>query len=106
MLEVTTSLIRFWEQEFTHIRPRKNGKGDRRYTRKDIDDIKQVYILVKEKGYTLLGAKEFIRGKKDKKNDDIIKTLSGLKQLLLEVRAQLPDTYNLPSEDTSSQMPA
>lgn len=91
MLGVATSLIRFWETEFAHIKPKKNVKGDRRYTAKNIEDLKVVYNLVKEKGFTLQGAKEFLKGKKDKKNSEVIDTLNRVKRLLLEIRDRLPE---------------
>ena len=90
MLGVATSLIRFWETEFPHIRPKKNTKGDRRYVKKEIEDIRVIYQLVKDKGYTLQGAKEFIRGRKDKKNLELRETLTKVKALLLEIKNRLP----------------
>jgi DNA-binding transcriptional MerR regulator len=90
LLVVTTSLIRFWESEFPHLRPRKNSKGDRRYTQKDIDALRQVYHLVKEKGYTLQGAKDFLGNNKDKKNTETIEALKNLKRFLVELRDRLP----------------
>jgi len=90
MLIVSTSLIRFWESEFPHLRPRKNSKGDRRYTQKEIDALRQVYHLVKEKGYTLQGAKDFLNGHKDKKNVETIESLKNIKRFLVELRDRLP----------------
>jgi DNA-binding transcriptional MerR regulator len=55
---VSTSLIRFWESQFDNIKPKKNKGGARRYTKEDLEQIKLIYKLVKEKGYTLQGAKE------------------------------------------------
>ena len=66
MFAVANSLIRFWEKEFDIINPKKNKKGNRRYTKDVIENIKLVYHLVKEKGYTLPGAKEIIKSKKIK----------------------------------------
>jgi len=60
MFGVAASLIRYWETEFTSLKPQKNKKGDRRYTAKDIKHLDQIYVLVKEKGYTLEGAKKEI----------------------------------------------
>lgn len=91
MLSVTTSLIRFWETEFPHLRPRKNSKGDRRYTQKEIDALRQVYHLVKEKGYTLQGAKDFLSGNKDKKAAETIDALQNIRKFLLEIRERLPE---------------
>ncbi|PID68444.1 MAG: transcriptional regulator [Flavobacteriia bacterium] len=56
--DVNTSLIRYWEKEFKVLKPQKNSQGKRRYTKKDVDIFKQIYFLVKEKGYTLEGAKQ------------------------------------------------
>ena len=65
MFKVAASLIRYWEGEFDIIRPKKDKKGNRRYTNDDIQKIRYVYHLVKEKGYTLQGAQEVIAsGKK------------------------------------------
>ena len=61
MFEVNTSLIRFWEKEFTQLKPKKNKKGNRLFTVKDIDKLNSIYILVKEQGFTLDGAKSQLR---------------------------------------------
>jgi DNA-binding transcriptional MerR regulator len=53
---VSTSLIRYWEDEFPQITPRKNGKGDRRYTKSDVEKVARIYELIKEKGFTIRGA--------------------------------------------------
>ena len=58
---VATSLIRFWETEFEIIKPHKNKKGNRVFTKEDVEDVRIVYFFVKEKGYTLQGAKEMIK---------------------------------------------
>lgn len=60
-LEVNTSLIRYWEKEFGMIRPKRTGRGDRLYTRKEIDLLKRIKHLVKEEGFTLQGAREQLR---------------------------------------------
>lgn len=60
-LGVNTSLIRYWEKEFGTLRPRRTGRGDRLFTRKDIDQLRKIQHLVKEKGFTLNGAKEQLR---------------------------------------------
>ena len=59
--KVSRSLIRYWESEFTFLSPLKNSKGDRRYTKKHIDQLQLVYDLVKVEGYTLDGAKNKIK---------------------------------------------
>ena len=61
MFEVNTSLIRFWEKEFTQLKPKKNKKGNRLFTVKDIDKLNSIYVLVKEQGFTLDGAKSQLK---------------------------------------------
>lgn len=89
MLSVSASMIRFWESEFPHLRPKTNKKGDRRYKIADIEAIKQVYILVKEKGYTLQGAKEHLKGQKAGKHKSHKEVLQGVREFLLEISRQL-----------------
>lgn len=84
MFEVNNSLIRFWEKEFTIIKPKKNKKGNRYFTDKDIDNFKIIFHLVKERGYTLDGAKKKLRENKE----DTIKNVEIVNQLK-EIRAQL-----------------
>lgn len=60
-LGVNASLIRYWEKEFGTVRPRRNGKGDRLYTEKEIDQLRRIHHLVKTQGFTLQGAKERLR---------------------------------------------
>ena len=62
-LGVNTSLIRYWEKEIGGVRPRRTSKGDRLFERKDIDQLKRIHHLVKEKGFTLNGAREQLRSK-------------------------------------------
>ncbi|MCK5277860.1 MAG: MerR family transcriptional regulator [Cyclobacteriaceae bacterium] len=90
MLDVATSLIRFWESEFDIIKPKKNRKGNRQFTREDIDNVKLIYHLVKEKGYTLQGAKDLLKDGNDvlKEKIEIINSLKNVKSFLLEIRAK------------------
>ena len=81
MFDVTTSLVRFWETEFDILQPKKNRKGDRLFTPKDIENLKIIYNLVKEKGYTLKGAKEYLKSSPNKAN-----AASDTKNLLLKLR--------------------
>lgn len=87
-LGVNTSLIRYWEKEFGSIRPKRTGKGDRLYTRKEIEHLQRIQHLVKEKGYTLQGAREQLR-KAD--NVEVAATLDveQLRNRLLELRTKL-----------------
>lgn len=69
MFNVNTSHIRFWSKEFDVIRPATNKKGNRMYTQPDIENFKKIYHLVKEKGFTLKGAKTELKDKKPFKNE-------------------------------------
>jgi len=91
MFGVAPSLIRFWEKEFDIINPKKNKKGNRRYTKDVIENIKLVYHLVKEKGYTLQGAKEIIKNKKNKtlNHIEVIKSLEKVKAFLVELKERI-----------------
>ncbi len=66
MFNVSKSLIRFWESEFDLLRPHKNSKGDRRFTVQNIEQFQTIYHLVKEKGFTLDGAKRELKQSKER----------------------------------------
>ncbi|HEY4323431.1 MAG TPA: MerR family transcriptional regulator [Mucilaginibacter sp.] len=91
LFDVNQSLIRFYEKEFDILQPKKNKKGNRYFTAEDIDNLKIIFNLIKEKGYTLNGAKEYLKsnttGTKD--NQRVITSLENLKRFLIEVRDQL-----------------
>ncbi len=84
MFNVNTSLIRFWEKEFEIISPKKNPNGNRKFTKKDIYNFKIIYHLVKEKKFTLEGAKEKL--KSDKK--EFVKKIE-LRNKLLKVKGRI-----------------
>lgn len=67
--QVNASLIRFWEKEFDVISPKKNKKGNRYFTTDDIKNLQLIYHLVKERGYTLEGAKIALQEKGNIKED-------------------------------------
>lgn len=91
MFNVNTSLIRFWEKEFDIIRPHKNKKGNRLFTTKDIDNFHKIFHLVKERGYTLQGAKDKLKNEADNYDRDfeIVKSLDKMKEFLLALKKQL-----------------
>ena len=93
MFDVNTSLIRFWEKEFVVIRPKKNKKGNRMFTKKDVDNFHLIYHLVKEKGYTLKGAKESLihENRKDKMDTEmlVVNTLKDTREFLLKLAQEL-----------------
>lgn len=88
---VNTSLIRFWEKEFDAIRPKKNAKGDRKFTPEDIKTLELIYHLVKERGFTLEGAKTHLKENKHKtlNNFEIIRKLETVKTELLNIKNHL-----------------
>src|SRR5437879_3289463 len=90
MFKVNQSLIRFWENEFDILKPKKNRKGDRLFRPEDIKNLQLIYHLMRERKYTMEGAKEFI--KHNKKADDkfaMIESLKKLKGFLNELKASL-----------------
>ena len=88
---VNTSLIRFWEKEFKEIKPKKNAKGDRRFSKTDIETLQVIYHLVKERGFTLEGAKIHLKeqGQQTLTNYEIIRKLESIKAELLKIKNQL-----------------
>ena len=89
--KVNASLIRFWEKEFDVIKPKKNAKGNRKFTPEDIKNLELIYHLVKERGFTLEGAKTHLKeeGKKTLNNFEIIRKLENIKSTLLQLKNQL-----------------
>lgn len=88
---VNASLIRFWDKEFDVLKPKKNKKGNRMFTPDDIKNLQMIYHLVKEKGFTLEGARQKLKSKPDeiKDNFDIISKLEAVKAELLKIKNQL-----------------
>jgi DNA-binding transcriptional MerR regulator len=91
MFKVNTSLIRFWEKEFDIIRPQKNKKGNRLFTQEDVDNFHIIFHLVKERGFTLQGAKEKLKGNKEEtiQNTEIVKSLEKIRSFLLQIKEEL-----------------
>ena len=91
MFNVAPSLIRFWETEFEIIQPKKNRKGNRQFTREDIDNVKLIFHLVKEKGFTLQGAKEMVKSDSVALRDkmEVIDSLRNIRKFLQELRENL-----------------
>mgnify|MGYP000998178131 CR=1 FL=1 len=88
---VNPSLIRFWEKEFDIIKPKKNKKGNRLFTKTDIDNFHLIFHLVKERGMTLKGAQKKLKENKDDtlNNFEVVKTLKNIKEILLEIRENI-----------------
>ncbi len=91
LFDVNPSLIRFWESEFDVLQPKKNRKGNRLFTQEDIENIKIIYHLVKEKGFTLSGAKEEMKKNPDDLKDQqkVVHALEKLKTFLLDIKDSL-----------------
>lgn len=92
MFNVNTSLIRYWEKEFPIIRPKKNQKGNRQFTKKDIENIHKIHYLVKDRGMTLDGAKSYLRNNNGVANFELIKTLQGIRAMVMELKESLETT--------------
>lgn len=90
-LNITTSQIRFWESEFDTISPQKNRNGKRQFTKEDIENIKMVHHLVKEKLYTLDGARQMLKNnsKTLKSKVEMIESLEEIKLFLTELKQKL-----------------
>lgn len=91
MFDVSTSLLRYWETEFPQISPSKNRKGDRRYTPRDIRRIKTIYILLKEEGFTIDGARAAYKKRQEKEKDieTIINRLKDVRSGLTSMQEKL-----------------
>ncbi len=88
---VNTSLIRFWEKEFDVLKPKKNAKGNRKFTPEDIKNLQFIFHLVKERGFTLEGAKTHLKEEKKQSlnNFEIVRKLEGVKNQLLKIKENL-----------------
>ena len=88
---VNASLIRFWDKEFGALNPKKNAKGNRRFTPEYVTNLKLIYNLVKERGYTLEGAKTYLKNQNQKSltNFDVITKLEMVKNELVKIKKQL-----------------
>ena len=91
MFEVAPSLIRFWETEFEVLKPKKSKKGNRLFTPKDIENLRIVYHLVKERGFTIQGAREVLKNKGVQTRDkyEIIQSLEKVRDFLTNIKNQL-----------------
>lgn len=89
--DVNTSLIRFWEKEFDVLKPKKNAKGNRKFTPNDIKNLELIFHLVKDRGFTLEGAKIHLKENKQETltNFEIIRKLETVKSELLKIKDQL-----------------
>lgn len=90
MFKENTSLIRYWEKEFSVLKPKKNKKGDRFFRPEDIKNLKMIYHLLRERKYTIEGAKEFLKNNKAAgEKHQMIESLEKVKMFLLELKNNL-----------------
>jgi DNA-binding transcriptional MerR regulator len=91
MFDLPASTLRYWEQEFPVLKPRRNKKGTRYYTKKDIDNLYTIYHLVKERGMTLKGARQKIRDNKEDLEQDtqVVKKLQQIREMLIRIRDEI-----------------
>ena len=93
LFDLNASTLRFWEKEFDLLNPTKNKKGNRLFTKKDIEHIASIVELVKQKGYTIQGAKEQLKHKSTNSNasesvSEVIAKLKNIKSKLIQLRDQ------------------
>lgn len=90
-LDVAPSLLRYWENEFPSIKPKRNSRGTRFYTTKDIEEIERIHFLVKEQGFTLQGAKEKLKTDKQgiNSNIEVVQKLKEIRAFLVQLKASL-----------------
>ena len=91
IFKVNTSLVRFWEKEFDILKPKKNNKGNRLFTKQDLDNLHIIYHLVKERGFKLNGAKKKLKQNFDEvvSSVEMVKSLKNIKSFLVEMKESL-----------------
>ena len=91
MFDVSVSSIRYWEKAFDILKPKKNKKGNRMFTKKDVENLRIIYHLTKERGFTLEGAKRKLRENKTDTIDniEIISHLKNIRKFLVDFREEL-----------------
>ncbi|MDE6864865.1 MAG: MerR family transcriptional regulator, partial [Alistipes sp.] len=96
LFDVNQSLIRHWEKQFDVLRPKRNKKGNRLFSPQDVEYLKQIYHLVKERGMTLDGARKALRRHRADsgvpRDAELMERLQRIRSMLVEVREQLKET--------------
>ena len=109
MFDVSQALVRHWESQFDCIKPHRNKKGNRMFTEADVEKLKQIYHLVKERGMTLKGANKALkRGSTDEitRDTELLERLQSIRAALVEVREELKvgdGEKLLATEDTAEE---
>ena len=93
LFHVNNSLIRYWENQFDSLKPHKNKRGTRLFTKEDIETVKLIHHLVKERGLTLKGAQQKLKDNREETtgNFEIVQRLQDIRQQLVEIRDELED---------------
>ncbi len=104
MFEMNISKLRFWEEQFPSLNPKRDRSGDRKYTQEDIKHLEEIVDLVEGQGYTIEGAKRALDAKKRKKQENqvIIDKLSEIKKFMQEIREALDEKINDDDEAQSA----
>ena len=91
MFDVNTSNIRFWENEFDILKPHKNKKGNRMFTPEDIENLRIIYHLLKERGMTIKGAQMKLKENREDtlQNFEVVRRLQDIRQTLIEIKEEL-----------------
>ena len=91
LFSVSTSNIRFWENEFDIVKPTKNNKGNRMFTKEDIENLKIIYHLLKERGMTIKGAQKKLKENKEGtiQNYQVVSRLQEIRQMLMDIKEEL-----------------
>ncbi|MBV5315705.1 MAG: MerR family transcriptional regulator [Prolixibacteraceae bacterium] len=91
MFDVNTSNIRFWENEFDILKPHKNAKGNRMFTKEDIENLKLIYHLLKDRGMTIKGAQKKLKDNKEDtiQNFEVVNRLQEIRQMLIDIKEEL-----------------
>jgi len=101
MTDISIPTLRLWEKEFDVIRPKKNRKGDRFFTVQDIENIKTIKHLVKERGYTIEGARRIMMSefKSARSKQDAVETLKSIRTFLVGLRDAIDQRGNKPTDN-------
>lgn len=93
MIGVNASMVRYWENQFDALKPMKNKKGDRFFTQDDIETVKLIHHLVKERGLTLKGAEQKLKENREETihNFEIVKKLQDIRKQLVEIAENIQD---------------
>ena len=91
MLNVTPTLLRYWESEFPHLRPKTTGNRVRQYSQKDIDQLKVIYNLVKVRGFKLAAARKMLQENRSgaDKTQKVMENLMSVRDQLKDLKKQL-----------------